>query len=237
VKVGGDLRGGSIGGTDATVDASGIILSNQHIASVTIGGSIITGIDDSTAGSLTDNASVRAGYDIGSLTVKGSLVGNASPNGVTLVTIAAVGQSAPTATTNLAIGKISIGGFVKRVEILAGYDISLTATNGNAQIGAVTVGGDWIASSIAAGTQNTGGPGHFGDGNDSIIGGGASIAKIASITIGGIVSGSGLAGEHFGFVSHTVGPFASLGFTAPAISAPNTITLPTVTGDVTIVAV
>ncbi len=240
IKVGGDLRGGSISGTASSLFFSGIIDAGGRIASVLVGGSIISGVNDSIVGhNLEGNAGVRAGNDIGSLTVKGSLLGNVTANGAaTPVIISANGQLLPTATTDIAIGRISIGGSVERAQILAGYDTNLSALNGNAQIGAVTVGGDWIDSSMAAGVTNTNGPGFLGDGHDSVIGDLAnSIARIASITITGMVAGSGSPGEHFGFVSHFVGPFKSLGFSVPATSAPETTLPPTVTQDVAILAV
>jgi hypothetical protein len=177
---------------------------------------------------LTGNAGVRAGTSIGSLTVKGSLVGNVTASGAATPVII---------SAEFTIGKLSIGGRVERAQILGGYDVNLSALSADSQIGPVTVGGDWIDSSIAAGVTNPNGPEFLGDGHDTIIGGGASVAKIASIIIGGMVTGSGSAGEHFGFVSHFVGPFKSLGFSALASKAPTAITIPTVTSDVTIIAI
>ena len=48
-------------------------------------------------------------------------------------------------------------GRLELAQILAGYDTSLTPANADAQIGPVTVGGDWIASSITAGVVAGGG--------------------------------------------------------------------------------
>jgi hypothetical protein len=134
----------------------------------------------------------------------------------------------------MAIGRITIGGHAEFASILAGYDRFLAAKNGNAQIGAVKVGGDWIASSLVAGVQDTGAAG-FGVG-DTIIGGGASIAKIASIVIGGQVVGTPGGGDHFGFVSHTIGSFKAAGFTAPllAATASQFFELALITADVTV---
>ncbi|MHA3770753.1 beta strand repeat-containing protein [Verrucomicrobiota bacterium sgz303538] len=240
VKIGGDLKGGSISGTQATLTESGSILSAHRIASVTIGGSIISGIDTSTGGSLTLNASIRAFDDIGAITVKGSIIGNVNPNGDSPVIISARGQAAPTGTSDIAIGKINIGGRVEHALILAGYngsvnagDTAAAALNGNAQIGSVTVGGDWLASSIAAGVVDTGNDG-FGNADDTVIGGGASIAKIASILIRGVVAGTATSGDHFGFVSHQIGAFTSLGFRAPLTAGTDIIELSPITGDVTV---
>jgi hypothetical protein len=237
VKIGHDI----VGGSTPSPTRSGYIESLGRIAGVTIGGSIISGIDDSTGGSLTKNASIRAGADLGFLTVKGSLIGHRTPNGDSPVIISARGQAVQGATTDLAIGKITIGGQVEFARILAGYDRELVAMNGDAQIGAVKVGGDWIASSLVAGVKNTAsGNISFGDGNDASIGAGSPsiTAKIARITIKGLVLGSPSAvstTDHFGFCAQQIGSFKSLGFTAPLTSAPNeVIQLSLATADVTI---
>jgi hypothetical protein len=223
VKIGHDLTGGSITGA-AALDSSGVIECFGRISSVAIGGSIVSGIDTSS-GSLTKNASIRALNDIGSLAVKGSLIGNSgdgTPANLSPVIISARGQAVPGATTDLAIGKISIGGRVEFANILAGYDSNLNAVNGDAQIGAVKVGGDWAASNLVAGAMNLGaddafgGTGanadnvNFGDSHDFSIGAGSAgiIAKIASITIVGQVFGtpnSFSTTDHFGFVAQQIG--------------------------------
>jgi hypothetical protein len=201
---------------------------------VKIGGSIISGIDTSTGGDLFTNGSIRADDDIGSLTVKGSLIGHRNTGtGATPVIISARGQ-ALSATSDVAIGRISIGGHVEFASILAGYNTFLAPSNGNAQIGQVKVGGDWVASSIVAGVTDTG-TGGFGGAGDTIIGGSASIAKIASIVIGGQVVGTP-GSDRFGFVSHTIGSFKAAGFTAPllAATAGQFFDLALITGDVTV---
>jgi hypothetical protein len=222
VKIGGDFRGGSIP-SDNFVDSAGLIESKARIVSVTIGGSIIAGIDDGQNGSLTNNAAIRAGADLGSLTVKGSITGSVGRLGhVTSVIISASGQATPTGTTDLAIGKISIGGRLEHAQILAGYKRGTppgfsTPTNPNAQIGPVSVGGDWIASDLIAGVQDGGAAG-FGDAGDTIIGGGASIAKIASIVIKGIVQGTAAGADQFGIESHAIGSLKINGATVPIVS-------------------
>src|SRR5439155_1701118 len=120
-----------------SIGTSGLILSGGRIAGVTIGGSIISGIDDSS-GSLNYNASIRAHNDIGSLTVKGGLIGNVTAKGASPVIISARGQEFPSLGVNLAIGRISVGERVELANILAGYDIDLTPINSDAQIGAVS---------------------------------------------------------------------------------------------------
>jgi hypothetical protein len=209
VKIGHDLTGGNITGS-ASLDGAGAILASGRIASVTIGGSIVSGIDNSS-GSLTRDATIRAGNDIGSLVVKGSIFGNVTANGASPVIISARGQAVQGKTTDLAFGKISIGGGVQYANILAGYDINLNDLNGDAQIGAVTVGGDWAASNLVAGVKNFDVPANtqFGNIADASIGAGnANIsATIASVTIGGQVFGTPNSTnntDHFGFVAQQV---------------------------------
>jgi hypothetical protein len=245
VKIGHDFIGGSVSGS-ATLRFSGMI-SNLYgqMVSIVIGGSIISGIDTSS-GTLTESAVIRCGTFLGSLTVKGSLLGNHFGD-LSPVNISANGQETPTATVDVAIGKVTIGGRIELARILGGFNGAGNPVNGNAQIGAVRVGGDWIASTLAAGIENYGANGidedgfgddnvNFGDANDHVINNVAnSIARIASIRIKGLVSGSATAGDHFGFVSHQIGSFKSLGFTAPLSPSTDTaIALSLVTGDVTI---
>jgi hypothetical protein len=215
VKIGGDLVGGSIGGTTGALDSSGLIESVYgNITSVKIGGSIISGSDASTGGALTNNASIRALGDIGALTVDGSVIGN--PDGATGDAASPVVISAGGLTTApyTAIGKITIGDRVEDAVILAGYDTNLNPVNADAQIGAVKVGSDWIASDLVAGATNSDLPSgapfpNFGNASDASIGGGAAgvLSKIASITIGGQVYGtpdSVNATDNFGFVAQAI---------------------------------
>ena len=198
-------------------------MSTARITSVSVGGSIITGLDNSTGGGLSANASIRAQADIVSLTVTGSVIGRSTTNGTTPVIISAVHALEPTDTKDVAIGKVSIGGLASLVSIAAGYSTSLAATNADAQIGSVSVGGNWLTGNIIAGVENTAGTGtttddniNYGDTNDRLIGNAAtSIAKIASITIKGIVAGSSPDGDHFGFVSRVIGSVKVAGYTAP----------------------
>jgi hypothetical protein len=240
LKIGGDLRGGSIIGTAPDLDRSGYV-EGRRIASVTIGGSMIAGIDNSNAGRLLHNASISAADDIGAITVGGSLVGNVTENGLSRIVISARGQKTvtPGATSDIAIKSLTIRGSVQLAAILAGFgpgDPDYAGSNGNASIGAVTVGHDWIASSITAGVQDGGGVG-FGTVGDAIInnGGDSIIARIANILIKGIVSGSAGGSDHFGFTAQQIGSFKCLGFTATLTSATDSpIELSPVTGDVTI---
>ena len=226
VRIGHDLLGGSIPGQSRGLNSSGFIDSYGNIGDIFIGGSIISGTDGSAGPEgLNTNATIRAGGAIGSLTVGGDLVGNVSPNGDSLVIISAFGQeTAAGATSDVAIGKITIGGRVEWAQIFAGYNRNLVPKNADAQIGRVWVGADWIASSIVAGVTNLGkdaAPGgiglnadnvNFGDLADRRIDEAGELSEVSSridrITIGGQVFGSPKSfrvADQFGFVAEEIG--------------------------------
>jgi hypothetical protein len=239
VKIGGDLRGGSADGNIFTeIDRSGYIEAFR-IASIFIGGSIIAG-DNSDTGDLTKCASIRALRDIGSVTVKGSIIGHRGSQGDSLVYITARGQETPGSTSDVAIKSLKIGGSVEHARILGGYSVDLLAANGDASIGAVSVGGDWIASDLVAGAKENATPAlddPFGDDDDVTIlaDSDALIARISSITIKGIVAGTAASGDHFGFVAQQIGAFKAARFTATLTAVTDApIELSPVTGDVTI---
>jgi hypothetical protein len=198
----GNLIGGSVVGS-ALPHHSGYI-QGQRIASVFVGGSIIAG---ASSGTLFENASIRAVDDLGPITVKGSLIGNS----INRVILSARRSSVPTATSDLAIKSLTVGGRVEFTRILAGYGVDLNPLNGDAQIGTVTVGTDWIASDLAASVV-AGADGLFGTGDDALIaeagGNDPNItAKINSIWIKGQALGTSGGVDHFGFVAQQVGSF------------------------------
>ena len=98
--------------------------------------------------------------------IRGSLIGNATNS----ATISARGQAAPTTTADLAIVSLTVLGCAEYAQIVAGVDTNGVAKNADAQIGAVSVVGDWIASSLAAGAVPTN-P-YFGDADDVKMSGG-----------------------------------------------------------------
>jgi hypothetical protein len=236
VTIGGDIVGGDCT-TAFFVDETGYI-SGRRIASLTVGGSIRAGVD-AGAGSLTKNASIRSQNDIGPITVRGGLIGTAHTDGssadgdFTPVVISARGQAnlALTARADSAIKSLTVGGRVERAEILAGYSVDLVPLNADAQIGNVTVGGDWIASDLVAGAVSNGG---FGDADDAKISGGGTtdrafvVSKIARITIQGHVFGSDGGTDQFGFVAQQIGSFkvgnTSVGLTSGFANDPFVLT-------------
>jgi hypothetical protein len=206
VTIGGDVRGGSVSGSDS-LDESGF-LQGQRLAKVVIGGSVIAG-SNTGSGTLTDSGAIRAADDIGSLTVGGSLIGNTT----NLAIITARGQATPTPGSDVAIGRLTVGGRVELALILAGYDTSTTpafgkGVNADAQIGSIHVGGDWVASSVAAGVR----PGvhGFGNGDAKLSGAGVTddpgtISLIGRIVIDGEALGTVGGADEYGFVAEQVG--------------------------------
>lgn len=218
VKIGGNIEGGD--GIDDTTLADTGLIEARRIASLTVGGSIIAGME-SGRGPLIDSGAVRATFDIGPIVVKGSIIGNITQP----VVITASGQVKQGATTDVAIKSLTVGGRVEFAEILAGYSTAgmPVGLNADAQIGPVVVG-DWIASSLVAGTQDDVDALHdrfFGDGDDSKIFGGTDtagvISKIASILIKGTALGTVGGVDHFGFVAQQIGSF-KVGTTTVALT-------------------
>ena len=172
----------------------------------------------SGGGSLLRSGSVTASDDIGPFVVKGSIVGNATQP----VLITARGQASPVGTTDTAIRSLTVGGRVEFTNLLLGYSRDELGQNADAQIGAVTVGGDWIASYLLVGVNPN--DGLVGDANDLKLAGdfGAGaikddakvVSKIASIVIGGGVFGTPgaiSATDRFGFVAEQIGSFKANG--------------------------
>jgi hypothetical protein len=96
--------------------------------------------------------------------------------------------------------------------------------------------GNWTASNLVAGAQNTASNNkNFGDANDAAITGAnpATIGKIASISIGGVISGTVGGTDHFGFVAHKIASFSIGGIKIPLPISPSTHDLGA-TGDVSI---
>jgi hypothetical protein len=200
LKITGDLIGGSASGADDLM-LSGHIAANR-IASLTIGGSLIAGVDNTT-GTFQNNGSIFVGHDIGSALIKGNIIGNVTNSAV----ISARGSATPTATSDITIASLTVRGRVEFAQILAGVDEG-NAKNADAQIGAVRVGGNWFASSIAAGALP--GVNGYGSGDSKLAGAGVKdeptlSSRISSITIGGQVLGTVGGSTHFGFVAENVG--------------------------------
>ena len=96
VRIGGNVVGGNMDDNDPTLDRTGFIEADR-IASVTIGGSMIAGINTNLFAELTNNASIRVADDLGPVVVKGSLIVLDTVNSYTPVIISARGEESPRA--------------------------------------------------------------------------------------------------------------------------------------------
>jgi hypothetical protein len=199
----------------------------KHLGAITIGGSLVSGVVTG-GGSLFRSGSVTASDDIGPFVVKGSIVGNTTQP----VLITARGQATPAGTTDTAIQSLAVGGRVEFTNLLLGYTRGEIGLNADAQIGAVTVGGDWIASYLLVGVNPS--DAFVGDANDLKLAGnfGAGaikddsnvVSKIASIVIGGGVFGTPgaiSAADRFGFVAEQIGSFRANGLALALKAGPN----------------
>lgn len=206
----GDLKG--------TISVAGG--ADGNIGSASIGGNL-----DGSAGGLFSGL-LRAVGKIGSVNVKGSVIGGAEFSGIIAgskigkvkiggdlassdpenpVVISALGEpNAATTAKSKAIGGVTITGNVLNAQILAGYTADLAAANTDAGIGAIVVGKNWTASSIVAGVADFPVNG-FGQ-NDAPISGGLPdvIATIASVRIKGTATGSPGVDDHFGITAGRV---------------------------------
>ncbi|MEO6846385.1 MAG: hypothetical protein ABI443_03400, partial [Chthoniobacterales bacterium] len=212
----GDMIGGSNShGSD--VIGTGAVLAGQ-IGSVTVTGDITSGTPADSGHLLYDSAAIRSASNIGSVTVGGSIEGNqAMP-----VYITASTDFGGFINVNKVIGTVSVTHNVTHALILAGVDlgsfdqpgkpsVEYSGVNPFAQITSVTVGGNWAASSVAAGALP--GTHGFGAGDtpslDKVVGGTpptwyGDFGRIGSITITGTVAG-GNSGDQYGFVAANFG--------------------------------
>jgi hypothetical protein len=153
---------------------------------------------------------------IGSLTVKGSLAGNSTHHAEIFVR----GLDASTAPTGFALKSLTIDGSVNHARIFAGVDNDGVAiADTNAQIGTVSISGDWIASDLESGCVSN--DSFFGDGNDALFGTN-TISRIASVVIKGQVLGESGTNNVHGFLAKTVGAFKYNGITVPLNAGPGT---------------
>lgn len=220
LRIHGNIEGSSVG-TAITRHDTGAIIAGS-IGSLVIDGSILAGTA-TNRGSLANSGAVRVANDIGSITVKGSLIGSSSNP----VLITARGQLVPGTTTDIAIKSITVGGSVEFADILAGYDTSdiPAGVNPDAQIGSVIVGSNWIASNLIAGVQDDATPlrnASFGDNDDTKITTGTDspdrISRIARIVIKDQVFSTAIDTDHFGIAAQHIGSL-KIGGTPIALTA------------------
>lgn len=188
LAIAGDVIGGSASGNTSLAESG--YIGGRSINLLTIGGSIMAGLDN-TSGTFTNNGAARVQNNLKEVLITGSMIGNSTNP----VIISARGQAVPTATADVAIGKLTVLGHVDHALIMAGYDPSGAGVNADAQIGTVSVGGDWIASGLVAGAVAAA-DGVFGTADDAKMSGpgvkdvAGLFSSITSLTIGGQALGT-----------------------------------------------
>jgi hypothetical protein len=224
VTVSGDQIGGSGLGSGSIVASAGASLGAVNIKGDQIGAGLSSALISATGaggiGSVTIgghaqggtkpfSGGILAGGTLGPVNIKGSVTGTAEAAYI----IRGIGPL--TGTKSVAITSLTVGGNFDHALVLAGYGDDNTPLNGHAQIGAITIGRDWIASSVTAGLLPqlgaTNAIGAFGEGDDKFIALPAApalngvVASIASITIKGRAIGSLETGDRFGIVAEQIG--------------------------------
>ncbi len=227
VTIAGDVIGGDSEFDGVTVEGTGAVRAGR-LPSVTIADSVIAGAILSTTGKLTASGIVFASDDIGKLTIKGDLIGSAD----VAAQIIARGQAnlAATATSDLAIASIKIGGSVDRAVIDAGFGL-----NADAQIGSVNVTGDWSRSILAAGVDPL--SGFFDSATYTLIADaddrGNIRARIGALVIKGQALGSPDGSGEFAFVAQEIGSAKIGKRTVTLTTGPDVLALGT-TGNLTL---
>lgn len=218
VRGGGAIKsftlGGSIIGGDLIAGAAQDLVESGYVEAaaidkLTVVGSIVTGTDYNAGFDLVNSAAIRVENHLGAVTIKGSIEGNV--DAVALITARGQMVLKQDALTDVAMGKVVIGGRVSHANILAGYDltddIDSADANPNAQIVAVAVGGDWIASNLLSGVALS--P-TLANGSDTLASGVDNPdidATIGAIVIKGTVAGSATAGDRYGFLAQLITTF------------------------------
>jgi hypothetical protein len=215
IAVFGQLKSGTIkGNVQGSSTSSGSLTDTGYIqvnslGTLTVGGALISGTA-SGGGTLDSSGEIRSGTTIGNITV-GGLTGNATTPVV--ISAAGVANLASTATSDIAIGHVTINGNVGYADIAAGYNTDTTGgklgtgVSADAQIGTVTINGNLTATNIVAGV----GPGSSGfgtAGSAALTGAGVTdmpgiISRISSIVVTGMVTSApsgtyGIAAQQIG---------------------------------------
>ncbi len=221
------VRGGT-GNNSASIQTGSGLFSNGNISALRILGALAIaesapGTNTTTltiGGSLSaltigggiNGATIHTGDELGKLTVTGDILA---------ATFTARGKAKPTPTSDVAIGSIIVSGSVTDTRFLAGYSTSANAINPDAQIGNVSVGGNWTASDLVAGVIAGGNIGFGGEldtkapGTDNP----AIYSRIASILISGSATGS--IGQSHSFTAQLISKAKINGITLSLDNTPN----------------
>jgi hypothetical protein len=184
LAVGGNIQGGNITGEGVTLVQSGFIKS-FFANDVLIKGSLIAGTNDTSTSAAVMNGSLVITVDTGKVSVLGGLTGNMGAGGKENVVNLQAGRMFYGSPTSISIGgSATFAKITHGTTVLDGFKSGIPFSS---KLGTITVGGDFISSSISSGA---------GSGVDRILGtdddvipepldGVDTIARIASITIKG----------------------------------------------------
>jgi hypothetical protein len=202
IRIGGSMIGTTLQSNfvspDTQIVATGSIIAKGSIKSVTVGGSLLAGGNQSmfTPEAIAVNASIISGKTIGDIKIRCDVRGELGWN-IQYVRpqIYATGPSAADVQIP-AIKSLTVKGSVEMAEIVAG--VAHPHIGGlnrrDAQIGPVKIGGDFIASNLAAG------PGKAGSDRDDIV------SRIARVRIGGQLLGDANPDIGYGIAAQQIGP-------------------------------
>lgn len=232
VTIGGSLRGSPFGGAViasgslGVVKITGDVISSSSNAQATLAGfsasSIQIGGDLVESGNA-NHALLKFRQSAGAVTVGGEVRGSAQ-NSARLLFASETGFSGAGFT------KLTVKGSVTNALIAGGLrDFDLFADNGDAVLGSISVGGDWVASSAVAGVQ-IGNDKDYATNDDSPGASNApNLSRIAAITIRGQVIGTPGGTDRYGFTAQSLGPIKIGG--ASYTATPAAIQLPGLYGD------
>lgn len=197
IAISGSIIGGAANnGVDTYINSGSVTVGSA--GKITLQGSLIGG-HQSGGSEVQNHGAIRVAKTIDSLVIKGNVERGAGAGGVVAL-ITAGGDYQAGDKSNLAFGSILIGGSVKQGMILSGYGLTGTGLNGSgavangstAQIGNVTVNGNWITSTLAAGAT-TGATIYFSSATTTLlpaVAGSDIQATVASMVVKGSLQGT-----------------------------------------------
>jgi len=200
LAIGGDLTGGNT----STVA--------EDIGAVTVGGLVAEGSVVQSAGGIIGSVVVKGDvkngggfeskFDMPSVTIGGTMEGFLDSTAGNIGNVRIGGSMFESGIEAVAgtIGAVSVAGSVGESLIIS----NLTDSAKAAEIGSITVGGNWVASSATAGFKDAAPSDGYGNAGDSLA---ALSGKIGSIIIHGEVIGATVAPMHTGFDAQSIGTF------------------------------
>ncbi len=240
LTVKGDIIGASLGSYGAMLNANGgfstitiggslittaaqpgsVLSTSGDIGAIKIGGSVVRNggnaqniLATGKLGAISIGGELRGSSNAAPAVIQsGKTIGKVSVASMSFAEIYADGNANPAnAAAAIAIAGVSVRGSVTDSIILAGVHRGLSGGNVDVQIGALSVGGDWVRSSAAAGI-NAGNTGVYGTVDDALAtpfgtNNAAIVSKIASVTVKGHIFGSSDSAESWGFVAQSIGKF------------------------------